>query len=129
MTLLPVLLSGQFRLEVEALGVMSSEGFICVALYTEESGFLKFGHVYRDQAAPAIAGTTAILMEDLPAGQYAIAIFHDKNGDEQLDTNWLGIPKEPLGFSNARMRTFGPPSFQECVVSLEKDAIIKVLLE
>ena len=68
-------------------------------------------------------------MEDLPAGQYAIAIFHDKNGDEQLDTNWLGIPKEPLGFSNARMRTFGPPSFQECVVSLEKDAIIKVLLE
>ena len=30
-----------------------------------------------------------------------------------LDTNWMGIPKEPYGFSNDAMGTFGPPSFQQ----------------
>ena len=124
--LLPFALCGQFRLEVEAVGVASSEGSILVALYTEEAGFLKFDQVYRSAGAPAVKGTTRILIEDLPQGDYALAIFHDENGNEELDANWLGIPREPLGFSQARMKTFGPPKFRECLVSLTKDTVIRI---
>jgi uncharacterized protein (DUF2141 family) len=122
-------LSAQVRLEVETLGVSASEGFVCVALYTEEDGFLKFDRVYRSERAPARKGATRVVIEDLPEGEYALAVFHDKNSDEVLNTNWLGIPKEPLGFSRARMKAFGPPGFRECLVSVEGDTTIEITLE
>jgi len=62
----------------------------------------------------SISGITELHINDLPEGQYALAIYHDENGNDELDTNWLGIPKEPIGFSNSKMRTFGPPGFEDC---------------
>ena len=129
LTLLPVMGLTQVRLEVEVHGVASSEGAVLVALYNEESGFLKFDQVFHSTGSPAVKGVTRIVIEDLPRGDYAIAVFHDENGNEELDANWLGIPKEPLGFSQARMKTFGPPKFRECVVSLQHDLIVKIPLE
>lgn len=122
-------LSAQVRLEVETLGVKTSEGYICVALYTEEEGFLKFDRVYRSGRAPARQGATRVVIDDLPSGEYALAVFHDRNGDEALNTNWLGIPREPLGFSRARMKAFGPPGFRECAIKVETDATIRITLE
>ena len=127
---LPVLLSAQSAtLEVEVLDVSSSEGNVLIALYKEEETFLEFEHVYRTEGAPAAKGKTRVIITDLPLGEYALAIFHDENGNEKLDTNFLGIPKEPLGFSNAKLKTFGPPGFKECVVNLQKDMVIQIALE
>ena len=126
---LPVTLFGQYRLEVAVRGVKTSEGLIQVALYREEGSFLKFDQVFRNASAPAAEGTTVVVLEDLPAGEYAIAIFHDENGNEELDTNWLGIPREPLGFSRARMKTFGPPSFRDCLIRLQGDMTEEIPLE
>ena len=126
---LPFFLAAQTAtLEVQVLDVSSSEGDILVALYTEEETFLKFEHVYRTQGAPATEGMTRVIIADLPLGEYALAIFHDENGNEELDTNLLGIPKEPLGFSNAKMKTFGPPSFEDCVFRFDSDQQIQIKL-
>ncbi|MDD2871972.1 MAG: DUF2141 domain-containing protein [Candidatus Gracilibacteria bacterium] len=32
---------------------------------------------------------------NLPNGTYATACFCDKNNDEKLNTNWIGMPNEP----------------------------------
>ena len=50
---------------------------------------------------------------DLPPGEYAIKAFQDLNGNGKLDTNWIGIPSEPYGFSNDVMGVMGPPSFSQ----------------
>jgi uncharacterized protein (DUF2141 family) len=127
---LPFFLSAQTAtLEVEVLDVSSSDGDILVALYKEEETFLKFEHVYRTEGTPASEGITRVIIRDLPYGEYALAIFHDENGNEKLDTNFLGIPKEPLGFSNAKLKTFGPPGFKECLLSFSGDAVIQITLE
>ena len=36
----------------------------------------------------------------LPAGTYAVQVMHDANGNDKLDTNFMGIPVEGYGFSN-----------------------------
>ena len=46
----------------------------------------------------------------MPAGSYAIALFHDENGNGRVDTRF-GIPTEGVGFSNNPRLWFGPPSF------------------
>ncbi|MGB7394019.1 MAG: DUF2141 domain-containing protein [Pricia sp.] len=125
--LLPALAFSQNTLNVSIDGVKSSTGNISVALYNQEDGFLKFDRVYKSDSTLARKGNTKLSIVDLPEGDYALAIFHDENANNILDVNWLGIPTETVGFSNAKMKTFGPPSFEECVFKITSDQEIKVV--
>jgi len=51
---------------------------------------------------------------DLPPGIYAVAVYEDLNGNHNLDHNFIGIPREPVGASNNPSARFGPPHFDEC---------------
>lgn len=126
--LLPLFGMAQNTLSVVVNKVGCDSGEVHIALYTEAEGFLKFEKVYRNGSASANKGTTEVTIEDLPKGMYAVAVFHDKNGNGELDTNWLGIPKEDVGFSKAKMKMFGPPSFKECCFELNSDTRIQVYL-
>ncbi|MEK6152626.1 DUF2141 domain-containing protein [Flavobacteriaceae bacterium 3-367] len=126
--LLPFLGMAQNTLSVAVNKVGCNSGEVSVAVYTEADGFLKFEKVYRNNSVQATKGITEVTIKDLPNGMYAVAVFHDKNGNGQLDTNWLGIPKEDVGFSKAKMKMFGPPSFKECCFELNSDTKIQVYL-
>lgn len=49
---------------------------------------------------------------DLPAGQYAVMVVHDANDNGKMDSNVIGIPTEPYGFSN-NPRVMRKPTFEE----------------
>lgn len=49
---------------------------------------------------------------------FAIGAHHDRNANEKLDKNALGMPTEPYGFSNNPKRGFGPPSYEEAAVKV-----------
>lgn len=127
-TLLPFLAFSQNKLNIEVMGVPNSEGSIKVAIYDTSDTFLKFEHVFKTGSVLAKKGKTELSIHDLPDGEYAVAIFHDANGNDELDTNWLGIPKEQVGFSNAKMKTFGPPKFKECSFTMEPVTEVQVTL-
>jgi uncharacterized protein (DUF2141 family) len=42
-----------------------------------------------------------------------VAVWHDADGDGELDSNFLGLPREPVGASNNATGRFGPPSFDD----------------
>ncbi len=126
--LFPIIGFSQNNLSIDIEGVASSEGRISVAVYNNSTGFLKFETVYRSDSTAAKKKKTNLVITNLPNGTYALAVFHDKNGNDKLDTNWLGIPKEAIGFSNAKMKTFGPPSFEDCAFNLEGDSKISLQL-
>ncbi len=128
LVLLPFFASSQNKLSITVEGVKSSEGRINVAIYNQSDGFLKFDKVFKCDSIKAHKGITYIAINDLPEGDYALAIFHDENGNNELDTNWLGIPKEAFGFSNAKVKLFGPPSFRECTLSIKADSEIHIAL-
>ncbi|MDX1363545.1 MAG: DUF2141 domain-containing protein [Arenibacter latericius] len=124
--IIPMLGMSQIDLSVEVKGVPSNKGKVSVALYTEAENFLKFNKVFKSSSVAAKENTTTVLIDNLPSGNYALAVFHDENGNDELDVNWLGIPKEKVAFSNAKMRLFGPPSFKDCVFYVPRDMIIEV---
>ena len=126
--LLPACLFAQNKLSIKIHGVKTSDGHINVAIYDREDHFLSFDKVYRADSTRARQGITSIDIEDLPPGDYALAIFHDENGNQQLDKNWLGIPKEAVGFSRTGMKRFGPPSYHECVLHIRADEQIDISL-
>jgi uncharacterized protein (DUF2141 family) len=111
--------SGTLQLTVS--NIKTAEGKIMVAVFNEASTFLTDNR-YEGIAVPVTkAGSIEVAIPDLPFGKYALSIFHDKNDNDELDSNWMGIPKEPYGFSNNAKGSFGPPSYEKVVFDFEKD--------
>lgn len=65
-------------------------------------------------------GKTPTQIKDLPAGEYALVVFHDANSNGLMDKNFIGIPREWLGFSN-RYWPEGPPTFARAAFMLAED--------
>ena len=57
-------------------------------------------------------------INDVPFGDYAIAIFHDENGNGKMDKNFVGMPKEGYGASNNPKKKKRAPTFDEAKFSL-----------
>mgnify|MGYP001340022858 CR=1 FL=1 len=58
------------------------------------------GLAYRDYVVDVTGDPLTIFMDTLPAGVYAIKLYHDENSNNECDMNLLGIPTEKFGFSN-----------------------------
>lgn len=119
----------QHKLNLNIEGVPSEKGSICYAVYDNESSFLKLDKVFKSGLVKAETGLTTIEINDLPDGDYAIAIFHDANGNEILDTNMLGIPKEQVGFTKGKLKMFGPPKYNECTFMLNSNMEMNIRLQ
>ena len=65
-------------------------------------------------------GREAYILTDIPAGEYALMVYYDENGSKTIDKNFIGIPTEPLGFSND-YRPKGPPSYSRAAFSIAPD--------
>ncbi len=59
-------------------------------------------------------------IEDVDPGEYALMVYSDENENDQIDKSFIGIPTEPLGFSN-RYAPTGPPSYSRAVFVLQED--------
>ncbi|MCU1717884.1 DUF2141 domain-containing protein [Pseudomonas sp. 5P_3.1_Bac2] len=59
-------------------------------------------------------GGATLAFTEVPAGQYAIALYQDRNGNAQLDQSLRGIPQEPVGFSNNPTLLDGKPKPAQC---------------
>lgn len=104
----------------------STDGTIRAALYNSEESFLSFEQVYASKGIRANASPLTLNFEKIPEGHYAIALYHDINDNEKMDTNIMGIPKEPLAFSNAAMGMFGPPSFKKAMFYHKDHTILNI---
>lgn len=109
---------------MEIINFRNDQGKVRVSLYASKDGF---PNEYR-KAYAYITGTinterTRVVFEGVPYGQYAIGILHDENMDSQLNTNWLGMPKEGIAASNNAKAMFGPPSFEKASFILNTDSL------
>jgi len=93
--------------------ITTAEGKIMIAVYNSESTFLSDDQTFTAQSKPILQkGEVTVRFKDLPYDTYTIAIFHDVNGNGELDTNLFGVPKEPYGFSNNARSKWGPPKYE-----------------
>jgi len=56
----------------------------------------------------------------VPLGTYAVTVYHDVNDNQKLDTNWIGIPKEPVAISNNAKGRLGPPKWKDASFELRE---------
>ncbi len=110
------------NLTVVVTGLESDAGHVRVALLDSEAAFDDDAPPLRTASAKPAAGRATVVFEGIAHGTYAVKIFHDRNDNEELDTNFVGIPREPIGFSNDAMGRFGPPSYDDVTFPFDAPA-------
>lgn len=86
---------------VDLTNLRSREGKILISIYDDPETFPDDDKMMEQKILKDITGETMkIRFEQLTSGTYAIAAMHDENGDEQMNFNLLGMPKEGYCFSN-----------------------------
>ena len=100
-------------LTVRVDGLSEPSGHVMIALYDGAEAFQAGdGKALRREKLPVSAGLNVVWqVDDLMPGEYGIALFHDVDDNEVLDTNFVGLPREPYGFSNDARGSFGPPHY------------------
>jgi uncharacterized protein (DUF2141 family) len=115
-----------FDLTVKVTSLQHSKGLIEFALYKNPAGFAQSGKTHRLARLDAKAPEVKFQFTDLEASNYAIVVYHDANSNKICDKNFFGIPTEAYAFSNNIRPKLSTPSFEECMVKLDKDKVISI---
>jgi uncharacterized protein (DUF2141 family) len=116
----PELRSGETgEIQVTVTGFESEEGQVLIALFLNENGWPNDSAIAFGTSVLPISSLGAVAeFKNVPAGPFAVSVFHDEDADRELDTGLFGIPSEDYGFSRDARSSFGPPSFDDARMEL-----------
>ena len=101
-------------LEVTVPQVRNAQGGLGCQLFASAQGFPKKGErALQSVMSPITNGTARCRFQPVPAGTYAVAVVHDENGNQKLDSNFLGVPTEGYGVSNNKTYAMSEPRWDE----------------
>ncbi len=98
------------NITVTVPNVSSSDGAVLFGLYNETT-FMKAAPI-QSAKGEIVDGVAKITFANVPAGEYGISCVHDANGNERMDFEENGMPKESYGVSNNNM-SYGPPMWSD----------------
>ncbi|MDP2833662.1 MAG: DUF2141 domain-containing protein [Pseudomonadota bacterium] len=121
--------AGAGDLTVAVHDIRGGEGQIRLVLFDREEGFRKEDQARQKLALPAGAGTVNAVFPGLPAGRYAVMVYHDENGNGKLDLRFGMFPKEGYGLST-NPKPLGPPKFKDAAFEVpDTDSRIDIRLD
>ena len=105
-------------LRISITGLRSDAGHVRCLVFARADGFPKDPAKASARAMSGVKkGRAECVFPGLAAGAYAVSFFHDEDDDLELDSNFLGIPKEGYGFGNDARGSMGPPDFAAAKVT------------
>ncbi len=112
-------------------GISTLEGNLMIALFDKSESFPDSEKGFKRLVLPVTKSTMKIdLLPFLDNHQYfSIAVYHDKNSNQKLDKNFLGMPVEKYGFSNDARATFGPPLFKEALIKKDVGGKVEITIK
>lgn len=110
---------------VKVTNLDGNAGKVYVALYDSETTFLE--KKYKSTISTIKDGSCEVVFENVPNGVYAISLFHDKNDNNKMDSNFLGIPKEDYGCSNNAKGFMGPPKWKDAKFKIQNNSVTQTI--
>ncbi len=106
---------------IEISNLQNDGGQIGCSLFSKEDGFpMKADKADKRLWVRSKSKKATCTFSGMKAGAYAIAVVHDADENGELNTSFVGRPKEWWGVSNnAPAHRFGPPKFEEAKFQYE----------
>ncbi len=106
------------RIIVTVDGLHSAQGNVFVGLYASPAKFLHGNQTDGVRKVKASLAPITVVFDNLPPGTYAVGAYHDENGNDHLDTDFLGLPVEGYALSNDIRAAFAKPNFYQAAFSV-----------
>ncbi len=99
-------------LTVQVSGMNAARGEVAITVYpSDPKKFLAPKGKLARLRPRTVAPVTQVCFNLPGPGTYAVAVYHDANGDEDFNRSVIGMPTEGFGFSNDAPAKFGLPTF------------------
>jgi uncharacterized protein (DUF2141 family) len=107
----------------------SGEGEVLISLYNKAEGFPRDRSTIIRAAAVTPDGSDQVttVFEDLPYGDYAIAVLHDEDLSQGMTFGRFRLPKEGYCFSNNVKVRFKAPKFKKAKFALDGANVTQTL--
>jgi uncharacterized protein (DUF2141 family) len=103
-------------------GFRNPKGHARVAVFNRENGFPDDeSRAYRTAIADIRNGRVQVRFDELPAGTYAVSMYHDENDDKKFNKGLFGIPKDGYAVSNNVAHATHAPKFNEALFALTNE--------
>ena len=115
----------QNRVEAVVSNFENNDGICYACIYPNAASFSK--QRPRECAQSLIINNASkVVFNNIPDGEYAVFVFHDRNRNNKMDLNWLGIPKEGYGASNNKLPFAAAPKFEANKFSVLNKSVEKL---
>ncbi|UTC67998.1 MULTISPECIES: DUF2141 domain-containing protein [unclassified Treponema] len=114
----------EFEVTVNITNITAIEGKLFLMIYGDEKSFKKKEPL--KTVSIKVDGKDMSITEKLPEGEYVFFVYQDSNENDKLDRNFLGMPKEPVGYSNHKGGK--PKGFKKLKVEIKEKKSVEVKL-
>lgn len=103
-------------------GFENNEGKAVIKLYSSSDGFPKDDEkAYKMLISKINQKECYVEIPNIQPGEYAVAVYHDENNNNILDTNFINLPKEGVGISN--YPKMSKPDFKKASITIEPNKV------
>jgi uncharacterized protein (DUF2141 family) len=109
-------------LRIHVDGLRNSNGVVGSVIFISPDGWpedTKKAFRHGPTPIPSGARQSTVVWDQLPSGDYGVAVIHDENRNARLDRNMFGIPKEGFGFANNPHVLLSAPPFRAALVHVQ----------
>lgn len=113
-------------LDVTVTGLRNGDGDVVVCIWRQDDmGFPNCGtgQPFKKVIAPATA--PKVYFGELPAGAYAVSMFHDEKRLGKPETNFVGAPKSGIGLTNTpKLGLTNLPTFEKGRIAVPENKAV-----
>ncbi len=122
--------NAQSKVIAEISNLKNDKGVCRACLFNSAASFKgESGQPFACETVTVKNRNAQATFQNVPAGNYALFVFHDENSNNKIDKNFLGIPKEGYGASKNKLPFAGAPTFNDNRFTVENNSTMKLLVK
>ena len=114
----------EFEVTLNITNIESIEGKLLLSIDQDAQSFKKKEPL--KTISVQVDGKDMTITEKLPQGEYVFFVYQDLNENDKLDRNFLGMPKEPVGYGNHKGGR--PGGFNKLKIEIKENKSVDIKL-
>jgi len=114
----------EFEVTLNITNIETIEGKLFLSIYQDAQSFKKKEPL--KTISVQVDGKDMTITEKLPQGEYVFFVYQDLNENDKLDRNFLGMPKEPVGYGNHKGGR--PGGFNKLKIEIKENKSVDIKL-
>lgn len=107
------------KVTLKVSNVSNPTATIHVGFYMRENKFpTQQMHAFAKEFVPGKTGDVSVTWDNIPEGEYALAVYQDIDNSGKMKSNIFGYPQEPFAFSQNFRPKMSKPKFDQCKITV-----------